>query len=154
MRLFQFSLPFFEITCYLFFSFRVIYVFPFSPCCIFFAPWTVTCSHLVPPSCLYLSTTLVAFMLLHYLTTVSSLLCLHTKVYPFILSTIVIIHDFHIYHIWPCSCYIVIQPYFHNKLRSTILLKYIYSWTDIRTYASNPDFTNIIRSMKVYEGHK
>ena len=47
---------FFEITCYLFFSFRVIYVFPFSPCCIFFAPWTVICSHLVPPSCLYLST--------------------------------------------------------------------------------------------------
>ena len=94
--------------------------------------------------------TSVAFMLLHYLTTVSLLLCSHTKVHPFILSTIVIVHDFHIYHTWPCSFSLT----FTNKLRSTILLKYIYSWTDIRTYASKPDFTNIIRSMKVYEGHK
>ena len=36
-----------------------------------------------------------------------------------------IVHHFHICHIWPYSCSIVIQSYFHVRLRNTILFKYI-----------------------------
>ena len=36
-----------------------------------------------------------------------------------------IVHYFHICHIWPYSCSIVIQSYFHVRLRNTILFKHI-----------------------------
>ena len=78
--------------------------------------------------------TLVVFMLLHYLSTTLSLLCLHTEVHlvHFICRSsshslhlrqstsrtlLIIVYYFHICHIWSYSCYIVIQPYFHNILR-------------------------------------
>ena len=55
----------------------------------------------------------------------------------------IIVHHFHVYHIWSYSCYIVIQPYFHDILGNTNLLKYITAWANIETYASKPTFTNI-----------
>ena len=38
----------------------------------------------------------------------------------------IIVHHIHIYHIWSYSRYIVIQPFFHDMLINTILLKYEY----------------------------
>ena len=55
----------------------------------------------------------------------------------------IIVHDFHVYNIWSYSCYIVIQPYFHDILRNTNLIKYINAWSNIETYVSKPTFTNI-----------
>ena len=37
----------------------------------------------------------------------------------------------------------VTRPYFHVRLRNQILIKYIHSWADIKTYGSKPNFTNI-----------
>ena len=96
----------------------------------------------------------------HTLSSSPSLLCFHTKFHPinfvchssshsfsstksipFIL--LIIFHLFHGYHIWSYSCYIVIQPYFHDRSRNTILLTYIHLWADIKTYVSKADIVNI-----------
>ena len=55
----------------------------------------------------------------------------------------IIAHHFHVYHIWSYSCYIVIQPYFHDILRNTNLLKNINAWANIEAYVSKHTFTNI-----------
>ena len=107
----------------------------------------------------------IVFMLLRYLTITLSLSYSHTKVLPihfiyhstssscrlpqpipFIL--LIIVHYFHIYHIWSYSCYIAIQSYFHVKLRNAILLKYTNSWADIKTYASKPYLASIKLSIQ------
>ena len=42
----------------------------------------------------------------------------------------------------------VTRPYFHVRLRNQILIKYIHSWADIKTYGSKPNFTNITCSAR------
>ena len=81
------------------------------------------CNHLVPPSCLFLSTPPQ---------------CL----YCYIILPPLHLFWVHIYHIWSCSCYIVIQPYFHDILKNRFLLKYIHSWVNILTYAPKRNFAN------------
>ena len=99
----------------------------------------------VQPSCsttlfVFVYSTSVVFMLLHYLTTTPSFLCSKAKFHPmhFIYHSpshsfdlpysvsfllLIIVHHFHFYHIWSHSRHISIQLYFHNMLRNTILLK-------------------------------
>ena len=65
------------------------------------------------------------------------------KSIPFISSTIVHLTHFVHHSLESYSCYIAIQPYFHDRLRNTIFLKYIHLWAEIKTYGSKPNFANI-----------
>ena len=75
----------------------------------------------------------------------------HSFHLPWFISFILLIiaHLLHIYHIWSSSCYIVIQPYFQNRLRNTILLKYIHLWPESKTQASKLDFSSITLCQKM-----
>ena len=112
--------------------------------------WAVMCNHLAPPSCLCF----VLHLNCLYFVTLShpSIFVAFKNQSPFhsfhlppsiLFILLIIVHHFHIYHIWPYSCYIVIQRYLHDSLRNTILLKYIHSWADVDIYASKPNFANI-----------
>ena len=115
-------------------------------------------NHLGLSCCLYLCTPphlcLCCYIIL---TTTTSLLYSKTKVHPIHLNynspsyppwsisfiLLIIVHHFYFYHIWSYSCYTVIQPYFHDILRNTNLLKYLNAWANIETYVSKPTFANI-----------
>ena len=101
-------------------------------CYIILPPLHLCCVH-IPKSILFISSTIVH--LIHFI--------YHSPIHSFLSF---IAHHFHIYHIWSYSCYIVIKPYFHDRLRNMILLKYIPSWVDIKTYASKPDFIKITQT--------
>ena len=136
------------------------------------------CDRLVPPSCWCLCTQPQLFMLLpsyhHFIFSYS-----HTKLYlihfiyhsprhsfhlPYSISLIpstivysidllIIVYHFHIYHIWSYLCYVVIQSYFYDRLRNTILLKYahswVHSWADTNTYAPKSNFSSIKSSIQL-----
>ena len=98
------------------------------------------CNHLVPSSCLCLCTPPQLGLRCYISLPPLDLCCVHkSKSFPFISSTIesisfillIIAHHFHGYNIWSYSCYFFIQPYFHETLIITILLKYIDSWANI-----------------------
>ena len=72
-------------------------------------------------------------MLLHYLTNTLSLLCLQTKVIPFILSTIAHLINFingtSLSYLLFGYAHLTFPflPYFHDILRNAILLEHIHS---------------------------
>ena len=91
----------------------------------------------------FVYSTLTVFMLFHHLTTTLSLLYSQTKIHPihfiyhgpshlFLLPKyisfilLIIVHHFHIYHIWSYLCYIVIHYYFYDRWRKMILLIYAF----------------------------
>ena len=94
---------------------------------------------LLPPSCLCTPLQLCLYSCIIYQSPS------HVFHLPKSLSLIssAIVHHFHIYHIWSCSCYIVIQPYFHDILRNRILLNFDLDQTDLETYASQPNLVTI-----------
>ena len=108
-------------------------------CCYVILPSLHLCFIHIPKSFPFISSTIVDAI--HFIYHSTSRSCHLPQPIPFIL--LIIVHYFHIYHIWSYSCYIAIQSYFYVRLRNAILLKYTNSLADIKTYASKLNLASI-----------